>query len=134
MDILCRNKLPLPILEMDYPEEAARLFKMQSAKGLIATGEWVDDEKTRSFDDLNHMKHDLFETFRSVFQISLSDMDNYRLSDIERVIFTLLWNHMSNNQKLSDQDFKDVCAYVRSWLDVDFQETEMLTIKKIIRY
>lgn len=134
MDILCRNKLPLPILEMDYPEEAARLFKMQSAKGLIATGEWVDDEKTRSFDDLNHMKHDLFETFRSVFQISLSDMDNYRLSDIERVIFTLLWNHMSNNQKLSDQDFKDVCAYVRSWLDVDIQETEMLTIKKIIRY
>lgn len=94
----------------------------------------MDNGKNRSFDDLNHIKHDLFEGFRSVFQISLSDMDNYRLSDFGRVIFTLLWNHMANNQKLTDQDFKNVCAYVRSWFDVDISETEMLTIKKIIRY
>lgn len=134
MDILCRNKLPLPILKKDYPEEAARLSEMQSTKGLMATGEWVDNGKTRSFDDLNHIRHDLFESFRSVFQVSLSDMDNDRLSDFGRIIFTLLWNQMANNQKLTDQDFKNVYTYVRSWFDVDISETEMLTIKKNISY
>ncbi len=132
MELLCSNKLSLPILKKDFPEEAARLSEMQSTKGLIATGEWVDNGKTRSFDDFNSMKHDLFEAFRSVFQISLSDTDNNMLSDIGRVIFTLLWNQKANNQKLSDQDFKDVCAYVRSWFGVDISETELLTIKKIM--
>jgi len=132
VDILCRNKLPLPILKKDYPEEAARLSEMLSTKGLIVTGEWLDNGKTRSFDDLNHMKHDLFEAFRSVIQLSLSDMDNYRLSDFGRVIFTLLWNQMANNQKLKDQDFKNVCAYVSSWFNVDISETEMLAVKKIV--
>lgn len=134
MDIICKNKLPLPILKKDYPEEAARLSEMQSTKGLMATGEWVDNGKTRSFDDLNHIRHDLFESFRAVFQISLSDMDNDRLSDFGRIIFTLLWNQMANNQKLTDQDFKNVYAYVRSWFGVNISETEMLTIKKIISY
>ncbi len=32
MDIICKNKLPLPILKKDYPEEAARLSEMQSQK------------------------------------------------------------------------------------------------------
>ncbi|MBE5983141.1 hypothetical protein ACOAOT_05735 [Lacrimispora sp. AGF001] len=132
MEILCTNKLPLPILKKDYQEEAARLSEMQSTKGLIHTGEWLDNGKTRSFDDLNNMKHDLFETFRSVFQISFSDMDNYMLSDFGRVIFTLLWNQMANNQKLSDQDFKNVCAFVRSWFGVDLSETEIQTIKKMV--
>ncbi len=91
-------------------------------------------EKTRSYDDLNHIRHDLFESFRSVFQVSLSDMDNDRLSDFGRIIFTLLWNQMANNQKLTDQDFKNVYAYVRSWFGVNISETEMLTIKKIISY
>lgn len=45
MDIICKNKLPLPILKKDYPEEAARLSEMQSVKGLMATGEWVDNGK-----------------------------------------------------------------------------------------
>ena len=41
---------------------------------------------------------------------------------------------MANNQKLTDQDFKNVYTYVRSWFDVDISETEMLTIKKNISY
>ena len=134
MELICRNKLPLSILKKDYPEEAVRLSEMQSEKGLIDTGEWMDNGKTRSFDDLNNMKHDLFEAFRSVFQISLSDLDNYMLSGGGRVIFTLLWNQLANNQKLSDKDFKNICANVRSWFDVDISETEMQTIKKIIKY
>ena len=134
MELSCRNKLPLSILKKDYPEEAARLSEMQLKKGLIDTGEWLDNGNTRSFDDLNNMKHDLFEAFRSVFQISLSDMDNYILSDVGRVIFTLLWNQLANNQKLSDQDFKNVCAYVRYWFGVNVSETEILKIKKIIKF
>ncbi|MBE5986404.1 MAG: hypothetical protein E7250_01655 [Paenibacillaceae bacterium] len=133
IELSSRNKLPLSILKKDYPDEAARLSEMQSTEGLISTGEWVDNGKIRSFDDLNSMKHDLFEAFQSVLQISLSDMDHYILSDVGRIIFTLLWNQMANNQKLSDKDFKNVYAYARSWFDSDISETEMLTIKKIIR-
>ena len=133
IDLSSRNKLPLSILKKDYPDEAARLSEMQSTEGLIATGEWVDNGKIRSFDDLNSMKHDLFEAFQSVFQISLSDMDHYILSDVGRIIFTLLWNQMANNQKLSDKDFKNVYAYARSWFDANISETEILMIKKIIR-
>ena len=134
IELLCRNKIPLPILKKDYPEEAVRLSEMQSKKGLIATGEWVDKGKTKSYDDLNSMKHDLFEAFISVFQSSLSDMDNNMLSDFGRIMFTLLWNQMANNQKLSDKDFKNVYAYARSWFDADISKTEILTIKKIINY
>ena len=132
VELLCRNKLPLAILEKEYPEEAARLSELQSREGLIATGEWLDNGKTRSYDDFHSMKYDLAEAFKSVFKYSLSEMDHCLLSDMERLIFTLLWNHMANRKKLSDKDIKNIFSYAESYFDANISESEILTINRII--
>lgn len=133
IELSCRDKLPIAILEKDYPEEKVRLSDLQSPEGLITTGKWQDHGKARSYDDLDSMKHDLAEAFRAVFQFSVSDMDDNLLSDSGRLIFTLLWNQMVNTQALSDKDIKEVCIYARNCFDANISEAEMLTIKKIIR-
>lgn len=132
MELLCRNKLPLPILKKDYPQEAARLSEMQSKKGIIATGEWVDNGKTRSYDDIHSMKYDLVEAFKSVFHYSLSDPDHYFQSDMDRIILTLLWNQMANSNNLSDKDIKSICSFAGLYFDADITESGMRTINKII--
>lgn len=132
IELLCRNKLPLPILEKDYPQEAARLSEMQSKKGIIATGEWVDNGKTRSYDDLHSMKYDLVEAFKSVFHYSLTDPDHYLQSDIDRIVLTLLWNQMANSNNLSDKDIKSICSFAGLYFDADITESGMKTINKII--
>ncbi|MBE5992474.1 MAG: hypothetical protein E7247_08800 [Paenibacillaceae bacterium] len=132
MELLCRNKLPLPILKKDYPQEAVRLSEMQSKKGIIATGEWVDNGKTRSYDDIHSMKYDLVEAFKSVFHYSLSDPDHYFQSDMDRIILTLLWNQMANSNNLSDKDIKSICSFAGLYFDADITESGMRTINKII--
>ena len=129
----CRDKLPLPILEKEYPQEVARLSKLQSEGGLITTGEWLDNGKTRSYDDLDSMKNDLFEAFKSVFQFSHFDTDTKFLSDSGRLIFTLLWNQIINSGKLSDRDIKNICLYAQSEFNAEIYNSEIIAIKSMLK-
>lgn len=132
MELSCRNKLPLSILETEYPEEVDRLSKLQSKEGLITTGEWSDNGKTKSYDDLPGMKYDLVEAFKAFFKFSVFHMDTDSLSDLVRFIITLSWNQMANSKKLSDKDIENICLYTESYFDANISNSEMLTIKRII--
>lgn len=133
IELSCTNKLPLAILEKEYPEEVVRLSELQSERGLITTGEWIDYGKTRSYDDLNSMKYDLAEAFKTVFNFSLSDMDTCLRSDSGRLIFTLLWNHITNSKKLCDKDIEKICLYAQSYLNTNISNSEMLAVRRIVR-
>lgn len=133
VQLSCRNKLPFAILEKEYPEEMVRLSDLRSKEGLITTGEWLDNGKKRSYDDLHSMKYDLAEAFKSVFKFSLSDIDNYLLSDFGRLIYTLIWNQMANSKSLSDKDIENICLYAESGFGADISNSEMLTIKSFIK-
>jgi hypothetical protein len=132
LELLCRNKLPLTELEKEYPEEVVRLSQLQSEGGLIATGEWNDNGRARSYDDLKSMKQDLSEAFKSVFKFPLFDMDTSILSDSGRLIITLLWNHIANSKKLTDRDIETICLYAQSDFNSSISDSEMLVIKSII--
>lgn len=133
IQLSCRNKLPLPILEKEYPQEVVRLSKLQSEGGLITTGEWLDNGKSKSYDDLDSIKNDLGEAFKSVFQLSHFDMDTKFLSDSGRFIFTLLWNQITNSGKLSDIDIENICLYTRSEFNAEISNSEMMAIKSMIK-
>ena len=130
--LLCKNKLSFIELEKEYPEEVIRLSQLQSKGGLIATGVWSDNGKTRSYDVLDSMKHDLAEAFKSVTKFAFSDMDTCLLSDSERLIFTLLWNHIANSKKLTNNDIENICSFAGLYFDADISESGMRTINRII--
>ena len=130
LEISCKNKLTDEQLESEYQEELVRLSEMQSKDGLMMTGEWLDHEKKRSYDDLCGMKHDLAEAFKSVFKCSLLDI--YQLSDLERLIFTLSWNQLANSKGLIDENFEDIYRYVESYFDVKVPDAIRLKMKSVM--
>lgn len=131
IELSCRNKLPHEMLEKEHQEEIIRLSSMQSEGGLISTGEWLDNGKTRSYDDVASMKYDLAEAFKAVIKFPLSYLDINSLSDLERFIFTLSWNQLANSKKLSEEDIEKICLYVESNFNTNISSPEMLSIKKI---
>jgi hypothetical protein len=132
IEVSCKNKLSNEILEKEYQGEISRLSEMQSSGALITTGEWLDKGKKKSYDDLHSMKYDLIEAFDNVFKFSSLHMDTCSLTDLERLIFTLLWNQLANSKRLSDKCFEEMYLYIKSNFDTSISNSTMLNMKKIV--
>ncbi len=132
VELLCKNKLSYEALERDHQEEITRLQEMQKREGLITTGEWLDHGKRKSYDDMERMKEDLEEAFKETFQSAFCE-DIYSFSDLERLLFTLLWNILAGKRTLSEKEFEDACSYIRLHLETDIPKETMLHMRKAIK-
>ncbi len=131
LELTCKNKLSFERLETEYPEEIDRLLKMQSNDGLLTTGEWSDNGKKRSYDDLQSMNSDLGKAFHAVLDFPIYYMDSF--SDMERFLFTLCWNQLANSKKLSEKDYENICFYIEHNFDATISNSELLRIKNIFK-
>lgn len=132
VELTCKNKLSYETMEKEYQDEIQRLQEMQGREGLITTGEWLDHGKRRSYDDMESMKKDLEKAFKEVFH-STHCMDIYSFSDLERFLFTLLWNGLAGKGTLSEKELEDVCFYASSHFEADISRETILQMKRIIQ-
>ena len=132
VELLCKNKLSYERLEREHQEEMTRLQEMQRREGLITTGEWLDHGVRKSYDDMEGMKNDLEEAFKETFQSAFC-IDSYSFSDLERLLFTLLWNELTGKQTLSEKEWEDVCSYIRVHWETDIPKETLLHMKRIIK-
>ncbi|MDW2798011.1 hypothetical protein RZO55_10530 [Clostridium boliviensis] len=79
------------------------------------------------------MKNNLSEAFKPVFEFSNFNMDTNFLSDSGRLIFTLLWNQITNSRKLSDRDIENICLYACSEFNADISNSEKMAINSMIK-
>ena len=132
VELKCKNKLPWEEMERGHQEEVTRLQEMQGREGLITTGEWLDHGKRRSYDDINRMKEDLEEAFKEAGW-SLNSIDIGSFSDLERLLFTLLWNELAGKKRLGEKEFDGICSYLTSHFGMNIPKEALMSMKRSIK-
>jgi hypothetical protein len=103
-------------LSIGFQEEAEKLEALKIAGGVIQSGSWIGYAGIkRSFDNIEAMHGEIVFAMKRVFGAGIKTKELFCLSDVERLLLSMVWSVKSNTGVLRKKDWTVVSNAVGSY-------------------